>query len=513
MGVFDVASDLQWSTSQAFRAAEWNRLNADRWLQTNHPDTEIQYALRQLRASSRDLVRNNPYAAGMVETIADNVTGWEGMQLRPTMGTAAGDALPREVKWEVQAAWEDWCDDHATVDGMESWLETERLIDKAWATDGEVFIRLRKGWDNPHAFAVEIIDPDLLDEDFNEPRDRSKSGNEIVMGVEIDEHGRPVAYHFWKEHPDEMGFRRERARVPAEEIVHWFVRYRPGQHRGFPLLTPAITTFEMADGYTQAELVAARSAASKMGFITNNDPEAVQAYATRLAMQSAQGKGEVRRRMKVAPGIIDELAPGQGFQDFDPTHPSDSFDPFLKVIMRGVSRAAGMSYMALTGDLADANYSNQRAGLIPERDHWKALQNVKKRRVHRPVHGGWRSMALLSGTLNIPPAYRDYRARFWGRRWPWVDPKNDGEADEMAVKLGINSRQRLAADRGHDFETIIDESAEDMSYAKESGVYVGGMGTPPVKRADADTNGSSGNGNGNGASASSRLVPYEDVRR
>ena len=504
MGVFDTAADLQWGANSAFRGAEASRLYADRWIATNHPDTEIRYSLRQLRAASRDLVRNNPYASGIVESIADNVTGWDGIRCRP-IAADPNDEIDRTVRWSIESAWQDWCENHATVDGIESWLETERLMDRAWATDGEILVRMRRGWDNPHGYAIELLDPDLLDEDFNEKRDRT--GREIVMGVEIDRHGRPLAYHLWREHPDELGFTRQRERVDASEILHFFIRYRPGQHRGFPLLTPALTRFEMADGYEEAELVAARYHASKMGFITNHEPEAIQAYATRLAMGAEGGKGEVRRRHKMSPGLIPELEPGQGFVGFDPTHPNESFEPFLKTIFRGIARTAGMSYLTMTGDVSDANYSSMRSGLIPERDHWKVLQGIKARRIHRPVHRGWRSMARLTGALRIPASASDYRIDCRGRRWQWVDPEKDLKATEGEIKLGLTSRQRAAAERGHDFETVVDESREDMEYARGARVYVGGANAPTPSSRSSDEPSPNGNGNGRGAT-NARLVPY-----
>ena len=515
MSVFDTVAAMQWGSNQAFRGADQNRLHADRWIQANHPDTEIRYAAKSLRAAARDLVRNNPYAAGAVDAVADNVVGWEGIRPRPQIRTSA-DEPDRPAIWEIERKWADWGDEHATVDGIECWLETERLIVKSWFTDGEVFIRHHRGFDNPYSYAVELIDPDLLDEDFNERRE--ERGREIVMGVEVDEYGRPLAYHFWKHHPDDMR-RRERVRVPASEITHHFIRYRPGQTRGFSGFAPVLTTVEMFDGYTEAELVAARYHASKMGFITNNTPEAIAAYAERLRIQNESGKGDRPRKVKMSPGLVTELIPGQGFEGFDPTHPNQAFDPFMTAIMRGIARGLGMSYLTLTGDVSAANYSSMRAGLLPERDYWRVLQNTTARRIHQPVYRQFLSMGLLTGAIDLPsPIAADYHPVEWrGRRWQWVDPKNDLEAAEKEVALGINSRQRLAADRGLDYETVIDETAEDEAYAEEQGVNVAVTRRTPAGQAVADEPGATprqnGNApNGNGASAS-RLVPYTTKER
>lgn len=508
MGIFDTAASLQWGTS-AYRGADYTRLSADRWRSVNHPDTEIQHALKPLRAASRDLFRNNPYAQGIGDAIADNVTGWEGIRCKPVVRDATGELI-REVNWSIESAWAEWAAEYATVDGVEGLLETERLIDRSWAMDGEVFVRRHRGFDNPHGYAVELIDPDLLDEEFNESR--SRTGREIVMGVEIDKYGRPLAYHFWTEHPDEIGFRRQRVRVPADEVAHWFIRQRPGQTRGYPLLTPALTRFEMVDGYEEAELVAARAGASKMGFIENTNADAAALHAQRKMMQAEQGKGDVRIRRKMAVATIDELDPGQQFVGFDPTHPSDAFDTFVKTILRGIARTAGMSYLTMTGDVGEANYSSMRAGLLPERDHWKVLQAVKSRRIHRHVYADWLPMARLTGALVLPSRPSSaYRAvEFRGRRWQWVDPAKDLDAAEREVKLGVNSRQRVASDRGLDYETIIDESAEDMAYARDASVYVGGVSTPPAARS-GEPSGNGTNGNGNGSRVSSRLAPYGET--
>lgn len=504
--IFDTVAAMQWGASSAFRGADPSRLYADRWVQANEPDTELRYAVRPLRAAARDLVRNNPYASGAVEAVADNLIGREGVRYKPLMVDALGDPA-RAVNWELERGWREWGDDYATVDGIESWYETERLIAKSWFTDGEVFIRHHRGFDNPHGYAIELIDPDLLDEDFNEQREQA--GREIVMGVEVDSHGRPLAYHFWTEHPDSFGFRGERMRVPASEIVHHYIRYRPSQTRGFSAFAPILTTVEMIDGYTEAELVAAREAAVKMGFVESTTPEAVAAWAARMSLQNEGGKEAQPRRIRRSPGQTEYLTPGQTYNVIDPTHPNDAFDPFLTALMRGCARGAQMSYLTFTGDVSAANYSSMRAGLIPERDHWQILQGVTARRVHRKVHRfGWLPMAILTGALDLSGPPSRFAACEWrGRRWDWVDPDNDLKATEAAIKLGITSRQRAASDRGHDYETIVDESADDLAYAREAGVYVGGMNTPASKKPDAPSSNGSAGGNGTSAHAN-RLVPF-----
>lgn len=497
----------------AFHGASTGRLFGDWGATALHPDLEIRWSAKELRARARDLVRNTPYAMGIVEAFADNIIG-EGIRLKPTIKDPSSGQPARETNWEIERGWQEWGEEeNASVDARQSWLELQRLIVRSWVTDGEVFIRRRKGWSNRFAFAVQVLDPDLLDESFNERP--NAAGVEIRMGVEMDADGRRLAYHFFRNHPSENR-QRERVRIPAQEITHFFVPYRAGQTRGFSLFAPVLTTVKMIDGMLEAELVASRTSAAKMGTIKNMTPEAIAAYAQRLALATQRGEEIKPRQMEVAPGLIEELLPGQEFEGFDPTHPNTAFEPFLKVLHLGVARAFSISYLTFTGDVSAANYSSMRAGLVPERDHWKVLQALISSKICRPTYRDWISMSLLTGALDLPsPLAADYQDVTWrGRRWQWVDPLGDVETLDREIALGVNSRQRAAADRGFDYETLIDETAEDERYAKAASVDVSSVERGrPATAAPAASSSRAPNGNGNGANGKhgpNRIAPYQE---
>ncbi len=510
---FARAARMQTGWHASFAGASTSRLFYDWAVRAISPDREIQYALRPLRSRARDLVRNNPFATGIVEAFADNVVGWEGIRIKPNVRDRVTGKLARPVNLEIARAWLGWgvCE-CASADGMESWLELQRLLVKTYVTDGEVFIRERKGFDNPYGYALELLDADLLDEGFNRPPDQD--GVEIRMGVEVNRSGRPLAYHFHDRHPSDIGGIPERKRIPAKEIIHFFTRYRPGQTRGYSLFASVLTTLKMVDGLTEAELVASRMAAAKMGFITNDSPEAIAAYAERLSIQNDDLEGELEPRdMEVAPGVIEELMPGQGFEDFDPTHPNTAFEAFLKVMLRGVARGFGMSYLTLTGDVAEANYSSMRAGLIPERDHWRILQTVLAGRVHRRIYAGWLGMSILSKAVALPTSVpSDYLAHKWRPRgWKWVDPLKDLLALELAVSLGVDSRSNGAAQQGHDFEAVVDELADEQEYADERDVDVSGLKSERHENQSEDND--TGNGSRNGRLVSRVRALMTDASR
>lgn len=494
--------------AEVFRGSNSGRLFGDWSTAAQHPDLETRFTLRDLRARARDLVRNNPYAAGIVDSFTDNVIGWEGIRLHPEVRNRAGD-VAEDTNARILKAWTAWGMDHASTDGVDSWLDLQRLIVRSWVVDGEVFIREHKGFDNPHAYALQLIDADLLDENYNAPPD--SNGIEIRMGIEMDATGRRLAYHFWRRHPQDLPRgSRDRVRVPADEVIHFFTRLRVGQNRGYTLFAPVLSTLKMIDGYSEAELVAARLAAAKMGFIENITPEAIEAYAARLKALNNGQTGDTNP-LEVAPGLIEELLPGQKFTAFDPNHPNAAFEVFLKVMLRGVSRGFGVSYLTTTGDLEGANYSSMRAGLLPERDHWRVLQVATYTRAHRRIYDSWRGTAMLAGSLRIGSLISaNFAAHSWRPRgWKWVDPYKDLQAAELAIRLGVNSRTRVAADQGLDFRKIVDELRVEEDYADEKQVHVAGISQyKPGGQGDdeADEPEPATNGNGNGSNPRNRLT-------
>lgn len=449
------------------------------------PDREIYPSLAELRARARDLARNNDHVAGFLYELETQVVGADGIGFQAALIRPGDpDETPwREVNWPLEEAWKEaGMPEHWTVTGTLSRPETERLIVRTWATDGEVFLRLRPGYDNDYGFAVQLLDADLVDETHNvPPNDR---GVEIRMGVEVDRDGRPLAYHVLRRHPRDMhpGLRDDRVRIPADQIIHLFTPYRPGQTRGYSWFAPILVSLRMLAGLQEAELVASRMHAAKGGFIKNMTPEAIEAYVERLKSMTKeeflrQTRGEPHHP---APGVIPELAPGQEFEQFDPTHPNTAFDPFVRAILRALARGVGSSYATFTGDLSQANYGSMRGGLLPERDRYRVIQQAICVRVCRRVYRSWIRSALLSGAIpglpldapRVPSAY--YRVEWKPRGWQWIDPLKDIQASDLEVALGINSRQRIAAEQGRDYEDIVDELAEEQKYAEEAGVYVGG---------------------------------------
>jgi lambda family phage portal protein len=472
-----------------FRAANWvagrqiravygggsvNRLLWDWAASILSPDSEIRGSATLMRARARQLARDNAIIAGFLTALEDNVIGPDGFTLQAEVKNGRGE-LAERTNWEIEDAWKEWgYPENASLDTRGSWHDLQVQMIRNLATDGEVFLRRVPGAENDFQYAIQLIDPDQVDESYNVPPD--ENGIEIRMGIELNRDGRPLAYHVLTSHPSEISWRRgkdKRTRIDAGQIKHLFVQLRPGQTRGVSWFAPILTTVKHMDGYEEAELIAARIQASQAGVIETVSEEAIALYASRDTRNPKQEESE-GATLEMAPGVIPELDPGKTLKTWAPTHPNMNFGEFCKALLRPMARALGISYLTLTGDVSAANYSSMRSALIPERDHFRRLQTWFSTHACRWVYRGWVPQALLAGALKGDSRLSaDYFAVAWQPHgWRWVDPLNDLKALALEMLLGINSPQRACGERGADFEEIIDELAAALRYAKSQGIDI-----------------------------------------
>lgn len=452
----------------AFAGAQVSRLTLD-WILTplTSADAEQKAELRTLRARARELTRNTSVGVRYCLALEQNVVG-DGFRLQAKNYTNEGTLFQR-ANAAIEREWEAWSEPGAcTVDGKHSLCDVLNLLVRTRATDGEFLCEFVEGADNPWGFSLNILDADLLDDTLNRPATREL--NEIRQGVEIDRLGRPVNYYLWDEHPaDFTGTLQRRQRpVPAARIAHLFFSRRPRQTRGVPDFAPVMLDQRILAGYYEAELVAARIGAAKMGFISQKVEDGVGGD------ESTEPGVAGAIPMDADPGSFWRGEPGEELQMFDPTHPTTAFGDFAKAILHHLAAGLGISYGTLTGDLSQANYSSMRVGLLSERDFYKRHQKFVISHFLTRVYRLWIKNAILFRRLpelGDSASDRWYRVKFIPRGFPWISPKDELEAAGTELALGITTRTDLAAERGRDLEEVYEGLAEEEALAEEYDVH------------------------------------------
>ena len=479
---------------RSYAAAQVNRLTAGWSTVSGSANSDIHRSLDAVRARSRQLARDDEYIKKWLAMVATNVVGPAGFRFQARVYDQPGkpDSLANTA---IEAAWDRFCQvGVCDVTGAQGMSGLQQLAIKAVARDGEYLARIVRGTDagNPFGIAIQFLDVDRICTTYNRPAEGG--ANAIRMGIEINRFGRPVAVHIKAVHPGEMyqataGIRGDGVmRIPAEDIIHGFIKDRPEQVRGIPWAHAAMVRLNNLGGYEEAAVIAARVGASKMGFFTTQDGQAEVVSTGIEDDPSADGAQDGALTMDADPGVFQSLPQGVQFQPFNPDYPSAMFADFVKANLRGIASGLGVAYHALANDLEGVSFSSIRSGTLEERDSWMMIQEWFASSFLERVFAEWLPSALAFGQVTmvngsaLPMAKIDkFRPHSWqGRRWEWVDPLKDIEADIAAINAGLKSPQSVAAKLGLDYEDLLVEIQAAKALRDTLGVDIpSATKTPP----------------------------------
>lgn len=445
----------------------------DKWGGTPiSPDVFISMRQPVLVARSREQWSNNDYVRGFIRKVRQNVVGHHGIVLQ-SKATLANGKRDKNATDAIESAWKEWgkagnCD----VTGGSSWREIQCLAAEHAARDGEFIIRKVYGKDaGPFGFALQMLDPQRLSVKYENYKFGDK-GNFIRQGIEFNRYGKPVAYHFtstdeWDAYYYSIngkGF----VRIPADEIIHGFVKEMAGQRRGIPWTSTGLFRMHHLQGFEDAAVQNARASASKMGFIK---------YREGFGPEAEEGM-DVAGSIDAEPLSFHELPEGAELDKWDPNYPTGEFAVFTKAMLRGACTGWGVSYNSMANDLEGVNFSSIRDGKVDEREGWKELQQWLIEKLCEPVFSDWLRIALLSEKITtksgkVLPAARiaNYMQSHWQpKRWAWIDPKSDATAKVTEIRAGLTSPSQVIREQGRDPEQVYQEIADDIEQMRVNGI-------------------------------------------
>lgn len=453
------------ASARSYEGAAVNRLTSEWSPMHTSADSELVTSLRLMRARSRQLVRDNPYAKQAVRLMVNNVVGG-GIGLQAQVKSAAGK-LQTPINDAIETAWARWAEKETChTAGELAFQDIERFCLAQLVTAGEVIIRKHRtpfgGGKVP--LALELIESDRLMDQWQSAR--APNGNAIRLGKEVDEWGRCIAYWFMPRHPGDYQFATfdpsKFLRVPADEVIHLYLVDRWPQTRGEPWFHSVLSSLHQQHGYEDAEIIKARATANVVGFIRAPEP---------LTPDAVVGG---RQLLDTEPGTWQRLLPGEDVAGFAPSSPNPGLEPFLRYMLRKMAAGVGVSYESLSRDYTNATYSSARMALLDDRDLYRILQGWLIRNLRTNIHREWLDAAVLVGA--IPRVGGDYfsnpdkyqAVRFKPRGWSWIDPSKEVAAYKMAVRCGFMAPEDVIAQtaNGADIEDIYKTWAENRDLAE-----------------------------------------------
>ncbi len=456
--------------TRKFNAAKINRLSSE-WITSKvHINQNLKSDLQSLKVRCREAAKNDAHMRKYLRMRQVNIVGDKGIGLIASAkdsGTNQMDSMANEL---IESKYLDFSKKNFfTVDGKMSRRDVEKLLVSSLVYDGEFFCRIVRGFDNKYNFSIQILDS--MNFDMTSNNTQLTNGNWIINGVEINKYGRPVNYYYMDSRQDTYNNYQNKITIPASDIIHVFISEFTGQTRGIPLASSAIAKLNDLAGYTEAEIIAARIAASKMGFYTVPQGDEV------IGATDTKDTDNKTVLSEVSPGTFESLPEGWDFKGFDPQHPTGNYAQFVKTNLREIANGWNVSYNELANDLEGVNYSSIRQGVLFERDCWKDEQEFIIEHFETIVFNEWLKINLMNGQLSPLPYAKlnkfENCDKWQGKRWTWVDPAKDAATNEIMVRNAWKTNNQVTAELGGDYYDNVQQLAKEKKQQEKLGLKLG----------------------------------------
>lgn len=490
-----------------YGAADWQTQEMGDWLPwIRSPDAEINQFRDRMVARSRDLARNDGWATGGVQRILDNTVGAsfrlkaapDYRALAALTGIKGFDATwAREFQRVAEARWRVFADDLGRwndVARQQTVSQQLRLALRHRVIDGESvvvnhWLPHRVGYGGAaYATAYLVVDPDRLSNPMQMVDSKYMRG-----GVELDDDGVPLAYHFRKAEQNDWYNAVESntwERVEREDpdgwrrVIHDFDRDRAGQNRGLGIFVPVLKHMRMLARYYGTELQAAVIAASLGTYVTSPyDPamveDAISDSDSELNFYQQLRADWADKRPAMFNGArIPTLAPGEDIKQVSAAHPHQGFDSFAREMQRTFAAASGLSAEQVSQDWSRTNYSSARAALL---EAWKTM--VRRRDefaagTATPMYATWLWEAMDRGELPLPagaPSFAEAATAYAGCQWlgpgrGWIDPVKEPQGSILKMQAGLSTLEQEAAEQGMDWEELLDQREIEVKEYERRGL-------------------------------------------
>ena len=275
---------------------------------------------------------------------------------------------------------------------------------------------------------------------------------------------KPIAYYIHNYNPityqiDTGSYER----VPADEIIHYFIPEFANQERGIPDLFAGQKVLQELQEYIQATLISKKVAASTTSFITNSNTsdyeleDSEDGYDTRVNYEFLEA------------GAIYELNPGQDIKAVNPNAGVDGINDFVNNLMNQISMSLGITKMNLMGDTSNASFSAAKLADRLQQTTFKTRSNVMISRVLKPIYANWLANELLNNSKL--GSFSDFEDLVVAHYIPVknisIDPVKEAQYEIMLLEAGLKSKQQIIHEMGYSPDVVFKQIEEEKSHGSD----------------------------------------------
>lgn len=480
-----------------------------------HPDQQINPVKDMADARSRDMIQNDGYATGAVNTHRDSIVGAQYM-------------LNAQPNYEVLGATPEWADEFQTVvegrfnlmaESEDCWFDASgtmtftgmvRLAVGGYLFTGEVLATAEWLRDSirPFRTAIQMVAPARLSNPDMKTDDKF-----LRRGIQQDMFGKPQGYWIRLGHPgsyfflnptDEFKWVYVPARKPwgRKQVIHIYEPLQPGQSRGIADMVASLKQMRMTKKFQDVTLQNAVVNASYAAAVESELPREVvfgslgagqPGFSEMLGnyMNALQSYVAGSQNIAIDGVKMPHLFPGTKLNLKPMGTPGGVGTDFEQSLLRHTAAALGLSYEQFSRDYTKTNYSSARASMV---ETWKFMQGRKKQvadRFAKNIYLLWLEEEINAGNIPLPPGkgpeiFYDPVMREALAQCDWIGASR-GQIDElketqsavMRINSGLSTYEIECARLGLDYRRIFRQVRKEKDLMEKLNIQFAAEATKP----------------------------------
>lgn len=464
-------------TQQAFDGAVTSYRREQSGIVYGNHDNIAARELLTLQLRSAHAKRNNGYAASASRKYVENMKALEVNWI---------DKKGKKHQ-QMQDLWLEFISD-PMLDGYGDFKTYQATHHASSFMSGSSFTRKhirRTGNKNKVPLKLEFIEPEFHDIFYSgmSPNDNIRNGIRFSDS-------KPSEYFFQRSRldttyrPDTNPY--EKIAVPAEELIHSFIRETPNQWIGIPFLSSVLLPLYELDDLADATVNKQKAAQAISWIIENTNPMNMTPVGA-PAIKKDQGNND-KVIFQTRGGNVQYLNKGEKLTSIQSADIGNNLIPFMEVELRRIAAALGLPYFQLTGDYKGIDFSTLRGIAIELRNRIEFIHHFYTIPILlRPLALSFQELASL-----YVPRTSTAIPTFQMPRWYGVDELKDAQADVLEVQNGFATLQSKLDERHTTFEEIAEDRKKIQELGLDNLLMAGGK-----QMAQANNNQANSNSTGN----------------
>ena len=382
--------------------------------------------LKTIRDRSRYLINNNPLGARALEVYSTYIIG-NGITPHAVKNGKQNILHNKKLKAWVNTT-------NIDIQGINNLYGLQTILIKHLVRDGEVFCQKIMTQDSEFPLKIKIIEASFLD--------RNKNDKKTKSGIDLDKHGKPLAYWFVAPEGDSS------KRISADSIIH-IINQDDNSLNPKPFLTPAIVRMNDLDLYQDFELQKQKLSSLFCGIMREIEP-------TEIADHTNIKELEAGSIIKAPPGFS---------VDFSTPPSVEGYSDYIRQANLTIATALSIPYSLLASDWSESNYSSLKACYLSWFRYVEQKQNIFVTQFCNKLFKWYLESCELTG-FDIK-----------GVKAIWALPKKDIldlqkelNAYETGLKNNIFSLKQILRERGNDPDEFLTEIADTQKQLQELGI-------------------------------------------